>query len=122
MRKAVCVVLKNNDNKYLAVTRKDNHKDYGFPGGKVEDNETLEGAAVREVFEETGLKIYNLKYIHEGYDIFDYHVTCYTASWIDDINMPKNENETGIVEWVDKNILINNSCFSKYNIQIFNIL
>jgi len=30
---------------------------YGFPGGMVDENETMEECAVRELFEETGLKI-----------------------------------------------------------------
>ncbi|HWI46924.1 MAG TPA: nucleoside triphosphatase YtkD [Rummeliibacillus sp.] len=36
---------------------------YEFPGGKVEDGETLEEAAVREVFEETGAKISNAEWL-----------------------------------------------------------
>lgn len=55
---AVVFVCKIGD-KYLAVSRKDNHQDFGFPGGKVESNETPKEAVVREVLEETGLKTFN---------------------------------------------------------------
>ncbi|SFJ39229.1 8-oxo-dGTP diphosphatase [Halobacillus dabanensis] len=46
------------------------HKDRGleFPGGKVEEGETAEEAAVREVREETGAEISQLSYIGQ------YHV------------------------------------------------
>ncbi len=50
MNKAVCVVLEN-DGKYLAVSRKDNSKDFGFPGGKVDPGETGIEAIKRETFE-----------------------------------------------------------------------
>lgn len=44
-----------------------NHKERGleFPGGKLEMGETLEEAAAREVFEETGAIIRKLEYIGE---------------------------------------------------------
>lgn len=49
------------DDKYLMT----DHKMRGieFPGGKVELDETREGAVHREVFEETGASIEKLKYI-----------------------------------------------------------
>lgn len=40
-----------------------NKRGIEFPGGKVEKNETLQQAAVREVFEETGVHIENTKVI-----------------------------------------------------------
>ncbi|MCH1625418.1 RNA deprotection pyrophosphohydrolase [Fredinandcohnia quinoae] len=48
-----------------------NHRERGleFPGGKVEDGETPEEAAIREVSEETGGKIKNLQYIGQ-YKVF----------------------------------------------------
>ena len=36
-----------------------------FPGGKVEENETLKAAAVREVLEETNVEIVNLEWFAE---------------------------------------------------------
>lgn len=42
-----------------------NHSErgYEFPGGKVEDGETIEESAIREVYEETGGIVENLHYI-----------------------------------------------------------
>ncbi|MDY0276469.1 MAG: NUDIX domain-containing protein [Acholeplasma sp.] len=52
------VVFRNIDGKtkYLVIKQKHgNH--YGFPKGHVEENETKIETAMREVFEETGIKI-----------------------------------------------------------------
>lgn len=45
--------------RFLAVSRKDDPFDLGFPGGKVEFGETLEEAVRREVQEEVGLHVIN---------------------------------------------------------------
>ncbi|MDQ0176920.1 RNA deprotection pyrophosphohydrolase [Bacillus chungangensis] len=57
-----------HQNKWLLT----NHRIRGFefPGGKCKEHETIEAAAVREVFEETGGKISNLIYIGE-YEVQD---------------------------------------------------
>ena len=40
----------------LSVSRKHNHQDLGFPGGKVEPGEAPEDAVVRELLEETSIR------------------------------------------------------------------
>ncbi|GAK10205.1 RNA deprotection pyrophosphohydrolase [Geomicrobium sp. JCM 19038] len=58
--KHVWVICKFKDQWLLTK-----HSDRGleFPGGKVEDGELPEMAAVREVWEETGARIHNLEYV-----------------------------------------------------------
>lgn len=62
--KHVLVIVRHNE-RYLCTI----HKKRGieFPGGKVENDESLQQAAIREVMEETGIQIKNLKEI--GYYI-----------------------------------------------------
>ncbi|KPU26356.1 ADP-ribose pyrophosphatase [Caloranaerobacter sp. TR13] len=53
------VIVIDSNGRVLLQHRKDNDC-WGFPGGAVELGERVEDAAVREVFEETGLKIINM--------------------------------------------------------------
>ncbi len=59
----VKVINPNGD--ILVIDRK--KKDWPgltFPGGHVEENESIEECAIREVLEETGLKLKSIKYIN----------------------------------------------------------
>jgi len=57
------VVVK--DDKILLGKRKGSHGegDYAFPGGHMEFGESIEGAAVREIKEETGLTVINVRFL-----------------------------------------------------------
>ena len=56
VRAGVMVLVKDSDGRILLEQRSD-CKLWGFPGGRVDAGETIEQSAVREVFEETGLKV-----------------------------------------------------------------
>ena len=60
---AVMVVLKNNDQFLLLKRKKDPNRNMYTPvGGKLDPFENPTNAAIRETFEETGIKINNVKY------------------------------------------------------------
>ena len=58
------VIIENEDGKILVGKRKGSHAPfYSIPGGHLENGETFEEAAFKEVFEETGLSILQPKLI-----------------------------------------------------------
>ncbi len=58
VRVGIGIILKNRSGKILVGKRKTVHAPYySIPGGHLEEGESFEECAVREVFEETGIKI-----------------------------------------------------------------
>ena len=105
------VVLVNEEGLVLGVSRKDNHSDFGLPGGKMdpEDNNDPTTTAIRECKEETGLDISQLELVfaihksgHMGYT--------YLAKYTGEIKY----DEPHVVKWVPFQVLINGS-FGRYN-------
>ena len=58
-RHAVCFLLMNDDGLVLALSRGEDLDAWGMPGGKVEPNESLDMALVRETYEESGYVVAN---------------------------------------------------------------
>lgn len=85
MKPAVCVILPvvENSREILTISRRNNFTKWGIPGGKVEEHESSTQAAIREIYEETLLKIKeeDLQPIHSGpclgSDGKDFWVTTY---------------------------------------------
>lgn len=97
---SVQVVLLNSDGEVLAVSRKNDHNDFGLPGGKIEPyDKSLVSAAIREVKEETGVDIFNIELIfamhrngHMGYT--------FIADYSGEINYDTVE-EPHVVKWTN---------------------
>ena len=73
------VIVYRDDGKILLVRSRFSRQKWALPGGGVKHNESYERAAVREVLEEVGLKIHNLRYLekansHESYAKFSVRV------------------------------------------------
>ena len=66
-------VMVIKDQRVLLGKRKNSHgaDTWAFPGGHLEFNESLEACAVREVLEETGVRIKNLRCGPYTNDIFE---------------------------------------------------
>jgi len=105
------VVLINEEGLILGVSRKDNHSDFGLPGGKMdpEDDNDPTTTAIRECKEETGLDIFNLQLVFAIHKNGNMGYT-YLAKYSGEIN----HNEPHVVKWVAMEVLINGS-FGRYN-------
>ena len=111
MKISAQVVLINSEGLVLGVSRKNDHNDFGLPGGKMdpEDSESSMLTAYRETLEETGLKISNLRLVlaihKDGYMSYTY---------LADYEGEINHNEPHVVKWLPMERLVNGS-FGKYN-------
>lgn len=106
------VIIK--DNKVLLVKHEQDGKTaWIFPGGRVEENESVSSAAIRECKEETGynIKINGVCYIQE-YDIFyvTYFYSTITGGELvigKDPELPDDEQILKDVKWIDLDKLNN---------------
>ena len=118
--KAVCALIYKGDL-FLSVSRKDDPTSFGLPGGKVDPDETLEEACRREVFEETGLRVFGLRPIFTqvcgpGRDGRSFETTTFAVnSFFGKIAT----DEEGIVGWVSKERFFDSSPFADYNKELF---
>lgn len=92
-------VILHKDGKVLLGKRKNAHGagEWGFPGGHLEFGETYEACARREVMEEAGVTIKNLKFVTATNDIFEkenkHYVTVYISADYDAGLVRNNEPE-----------------------------
>ena len=107
------VLVKNSDGKVLLVRKADNVGPYAgmylTPGGRVETGEPVDEAALRELYEETGVKVRNLKRVYFDDDVTDnwqgikrhYIMLLYTADYISGNLRPTegNDDELEVVRW-----------------------
>ncbi len=106
----ICMVYDKVNKKVLVQERKKNWKGIAFPGGHVEDGESIVESTIREIKEETGLTVTDLKqcgilywYNDESkqrYIVFCFKTDSFTGELVD-------ETPEGRVFWVGLNDLFN---------------
>ncbi len=69
-RVSIALIIKKNE-KVLLGKRKKYPEAWGFPGGKLDFGENIEESILREVDEEVGIKVKNLKFATITNDILD---------------------------------------------------
>jgi 8-oxo-dGTP diphosphatase len=109
---ATALIYKNVilDGKVLGVSRKTDPNDFGLPGGKVDEGETLYDAMVREVKEETGLTVLKAKPLFFREDTDFVAVVYLVEKYYGEIST----DEAGAVKWIDFEVLKQGS-FGDYN-------
>lgn len=105
-------IFKNG--KVLGVARRNNPNEFGMPGGKVDPGETEEDAAIREIREETGLRIWNLKEINRRNVGKDEGVT-FSCEWEGTPTTQPGEPECS---WQEPEVLMC-GIFGEYNTNLF---
>ena len=104
----MCMIYDQDTNKVLVQERMKSWKGISFPGGKVEDGESIIDSTIREVKEETGLTISNLEpcgviywfnnETGEKYFVFNYRTDIFSGELLD-------STDEGRVFWVDREAL-----------------
>lgn len=120
MKYAVQAVILNDKGEVLAVSRKDDHNDFGLVGGKVdpEDFNPLEAIA-REVYEETGLRINTatMEVIYQSHRDGYMGITYLINMWSGEIHT----DEPHVVKWTSFDEVLKGS-FGYWNSMVKNSL
>ncbi len=115
----IVVFNKNLDKVLLCIRAKEPYKGmYNFVGGKVEENETNDEAAYRELFEETGISSNDIELDHFmdlNYFRYGNNLQVYYGILKHDVKLVEEKNK---LEWVniDKKLLDNEKIAGNYNI------
>lgn len=118
VKTGVCALIYQGtifDSPVLCVSRKDNHNDFGLPGGKCDPTDySCFEAMVRETYEETGLTVINANPFFFREEDGDFvGMTFLVTEYSGEIHKT-SEKETGIVKWSNFEELKKGS-FGKYN-------
>ena len=115
----IVVFNKNLDKVLLCIRAKEPYKGmYNLVGGKVEENETNDEAAYRELFEETGISSNDIELDHFmdlNYFRYGNNLQVYYGILKHDVKLVEEKNK---LEWVniDKKLLDNEKIAGNYNI------
>lgn len=121
MRKLNLIVVFNTnlDKVLFCIRAKEPYKGlYNFVGGKVEENESNDNAAYRELFEETGISNQNIElehFIDLNYFKYENNLQVYYGILKHEVDLVEEKNK---LEWVaiNEKILDNSKFAGNYNI------
>lgn len=120
-----CVLALNDQDQVLVVTRPGQSERLCFPGGKLEAGETFLEAMVRELREETGLRVNadRLIQIYRAPCVGDGGAPWYDVAFfllLDTINAVPGPEEPDLeARFVPAQALIDHSPFAHYNLDAF---
>lgn len=109
---SVAVVI--NNGKFLGVTRKNQFDNWGFPGGKKNQNESPEECCLRELEEETGFKGKIISFLLSRTDIaVNKQINAYLVEIVSGNMIPEDSVK---VDWISEKELLS-GVFKNYNKQ-----
>lgn len=116
------VMLIIRDGLILGITRRHDKTKYGLPGGKFDPSldETVKDTAIRETFEETGIKVKSATFIYQREEKADkpggedFYSSCYYAL---DWEGEPQDSEEGSVKWLSPDEITGpaTAAFGDYN-------
>ena len=115
----IAVFNKNLDEVLFCIRAKEPYKGlYNFVGGKVEEGESNDDAAYRELFEETGISNKDIELDHFmdlNYFKYENNLQVYYGILKNEVNLIEEKNR---LEWVtiNDNLLNNKKFAGNYNI------
>ena len=95
--KSVAILVTNRRGDVLAVSRPDDVTDMNMPGGGIEQGETPEDAARRELWEETGIVSSDLVEVHRQDDLVVFMSMSHSGR--------VRSSEEGVAEWVPEDVV-----------------
>jgi len=114
-KKSAVIIIPNGKGLFLCVRSHKRFLTIGFPGGKIEENETPTKAIIRETKEETGLNIRNNTRYLGKQRLNNQEIFLFTVKEIDPEWRPKSSDE-GVTEWTRrKNFFGKESFYPEFN-------
>ena len=92
----------SQDKSKVLVVHMDRINGWGLPGGHIEENEEIDNAMRRELFEECGVKPETLKKIDFFYHSKGKIILAYTSTLKSDDIASKQDNLEGIPKWLTR--------------------